>query len=140
MAEVLGRGEIDAAEDIRYELVEVPEWGGFVRVRGLSGTQRGRFEALTAADNSRRRTRASEKRRVDVLASVTARLCANCMVDGAGKRLYNDDEIEELGAKSASALQRVTEVAMRLSGLSDGDMDEMTEAMAADPFEGSSSA
>ena len=140
MAEFLTREAILAAEDVKFEVVEVPEWGGSVRVRGLSGTERGRFEALVTSDDSKRRSRGTERRKIDLLASVTSRLCAKCIVDESGKRLFSDHDVEQLGAKSAAAIGRVSEVAMRLSGLSGDDVDELAEAMASDPFDGSSSA
>ena len=41
----LSRDTILQREDIKTEDVEVPEWGGTVRVRGMSGVERDAFEA-----------------------------------------------------------------------------------------------
>ena len=41
----LNREAILAAEDLPRELVEVPEWGGAVYVRALTGAERDQFEA-----------------------------------------------------------------------------------------------
>ena len=41
----LSREEILSVHDIVTEEVDVPEWGGIVRVRGMSGVQRDAFEA-----------------------------------------------------------------------------------------------
>ena len=41
----LSRDAILQREDIKTEDVEVPEWGGTVRVRGMSGVERDAFEA-----------------------------------------------------------------------------------------------
>ena len=41
----LSRDAILQREDIKTEDVEVPEWGGTVRVRGMTGVQRDAFEA-----------------------------------------------------------------------------------------------
>jgi hypothetical protein len=56
-----------------------------------------------------------------------ARLAAFCLVDQNGKRLFRSDaEVKRLGEKSAQALTRVVEVASRLSGLTDDDVEELT--------------
>ena len=41
----LTRDAILQATDLTFEDVAVPEWGGVVRVRGLTGTERDAFEA-----------------------------------------------------------------------------------------------
>ena len=42
---VLTRDKVRQAPDIEYEYVEVPEWGGTARVRGLTGTECDAYEA-----------------------------------------------------------------------------------------------
>ena len=42
---LLTKERILAVDDIVTEDVDVPEWGGTVRVRGLSGTERDAFES-----------------------------------------------------------------------------------------------
>ena len=41
----LSRDDILKAEDLTTEEVDVPEWGGTVLVRGLTGRERDEFEA-----------------------------------------------------------------------------------------------
>ena len=41
---LLSRDEILAASDLTKELVEVPEWGGSVYVRAMTGTERDSYE------------------------------------------------------------------------------------------------
>lgn len=102
----LSKAEILAADDLPMESVEVPEWGGLVLVRGMSGLERdGISQGLRQADGKMD----LEKFRTSV--------CACSMVDEQGKRLFSDAEVEALGAKSTTALDRVYEVASRLSGL-----------------------
>ena len=45
MGALLTKEQMLAADDIKSERVEVPEWGGDVMVRGLTGTQRDAWEA-----------------------------------------------------------------------------------------------
>lgn len=118
---LLTADQILSADDLQTEEVEVPEWGGSVLVRGMSGTDRDRFEAAMMKDNM---SGISKDR---ALENYRARLAAACMVDEAGKRLFRSDaETRRLGEKSAQALTRVVEVASRLSGLTDGDVEELT--------------
>lgn len=117
----LNADQILSADDLQATAVEVPEWGGSVLVRGMSGTDRDRFEADMMKDNL---SGVSKDR---ALENYRARLAAACMVDEAGKRLFRSDaETRRLGGKSAQALTRVVEVASRLSGLTDDDVDELT--------------
>ncbi|MFF8942844.1 hypothetical protein ACF1A5_11345 [Streptomyces sp. NPDC014864] len=117
----LSADDILNADDLQREAVEVPEWGGSVLVQGMSGTERDRFEAsmLNKNMNGVDKDKAMERYR--------ARLAAACLVDQDGKRLFRSEaETRRLGEKSAQALTRVVEVASRLSGLSDDDVEELT--------------
>lgn len=116
---LLTRDAILAADDLSFEDVPVPEWGGTVRVRTLSGTERDAFEASIVEQRGK-------KSSVD-MRNIRAKLAARTIVDEDGKRLFSERDVELLGAKSASALQRVFEVAQRLNGLSDGDVEELVK-------------
>ena len=104
---------IAAAQDTLTETVEVPEWGGSVLVRGLSAMQADEYRKAQFKGKGKRM-------RLDMTLA-HARLCALCMVDEAGKRLFSDTQVAVLGRKSGKAVDRVYEVAARLSGLSDDD-------------------
>lgn len=115
----LGRDEILNADDLTTEVVEVPEWGGKVRVKGLTGEERDQFEASVIGENTKNKRRN--------LGNLRARLVAMAVVDGEGKALFKRGDIPALGRKSAAALDRVFEKAMELSGMRDEDIDELTE-------------
>lgn len=116
---LLTRDAILAAPDLLTEEVSVPEWGGTVLVRGLTGTERDAFEEEMIV-------RRGQHRDVN-LANFRARLLVKAVVDKAGKRLFTRADMEALGCKSAAAIQRVFQVAMRLSGMSDEDVEELTK-------------
>ena len=63
-----------------------------------------------------------------------ARIVAWCVVDSEGSLVFHDGDIPALNAKSGAALERVVEVAMRLSGMGDDDVEELAEAMKDNPF------
>lgn len=117
----LSADQILDAKDLPCEDVEVPEWGGTVRVRGLDGAERDKFEARFVGDDGKASTKGK------ALELYRARLVAACVVDEQGKRLFQGDAVvRRLGEKSAVALQRVCDVAMRLSGMSEDDQKELT--------------
>ena len=120
---LLTKEAILAAPDLSTERVTVPEWGGDVLVRGLSGTERDAFEQDIV-----QLRREGKKTVTDTdLHNVRAKLVARSIVDEKGARLFEDGEIEALGRKAALALQRVFEVAQRLSGLTDEDVEELAK-------------
>lgn len=114
---LLTREQILAAADIPTERLAVPEWGGDVLVRGMSGTERDAFEASIVATEGK-------KTRVK-MENIRARMAAQCMVGEDGKRLFSPADVELLGKKSAAALNRVFEASQRLSGLADKDLEEL---------------
>lgn len=110
----LTKDQIVAAVDIKTELVDVPEWGGAVAVRGLTGLERDAFEQTMV------RVDEAGKRQPD-LSNMRAKLCAACIVDGeTGDRLFTDQQLAELSNKSSVALDRVFRVAQRINGMGDG--------------------
>lgn len=116
---LLSKDQILAAEDTSFEDVAVPEWGGTVRVKALSGAERDQFEQSVMQRKGKR---------FEVNArNMRAKLVAVSVVDEDGNRLFADADVEALGKKSAAALDRVFTVAQRLSGLTDEDVAELEE-------------
>jgi hypothetical protein len=132
MATFLTRDDILKVQDLKVEEVPVPEWGGVVLVQGLSGTGRDDYEQTIVVQKGKD-TRVNMR-------NARAKLVALSVVDEQGRRLFSDADVSALGKKSAAALQRVFNVASRLSGISDEDLKELTEELEESPFEGSASA
>jgi hypothetical protein len=129
---ILGREAILAADDIATETVPVPEWGGAVLVRGISGKERDQFEVELIEGKGKNR---------DVnLRNLRAKLVAKSVVNEAGALLFGAADIDALGNKSAAALQRVYIVASRLAGLSESDVDDLTDDLGNAESAGSGSA
>ena len=112
---MLTKDQIFEIKDLQVELVDVPEWGGQVYVRGMSGSERDAFEASVVD------LRGSTQK-VN-MQNIRARLVSLTTCDQEGNRLFSDSDIIELGKKSAIALQRIFDVAQRLSGLSKEEMN-----------------
>lgn len=115
----LSAEQILNSDDLTYEDVKVPEWGGIVRVRELPGTERDKFEAQFVGKDG-------ASVRAEGLEGFRSRLAAAAIVDENGKQMFRSvAETKRLGEKSASALQRVCDTAMRLSKMNEDDVKEL---------------
>ena len=124
---VLDRNSILQASDVVIESLEVPEWKGTVYVKSMSGQERDSFEASLVSKDGKN----------PVYANIRAKLVVRTACDETGKRLFSEADIPDLTRKSAAALQRIFEVAQRLSGISSKDVEEMTGELKNDQLEDS---
>ncbi len=113
---LLSAEQIEAADDRTHEDVPVPEWGGTVRVVGLSAADRDAYEAAFVD--------AKGKPAVQRLRNVRAKLLVKCLVDEDGNRLFSDDKAKALGQKNGAVVDRLFDVARRLSGIGQGAVAE----------------
>lgn len=120
MTDFLSKEAIFSTDDRKYVTVHVDEWGGDVRIRSLTGRERDEFEGKnTETKNGRSKVKFENFR---------ARFCALCIVDASGAPLFvTNAEITMLGNKSVKALQRVFNACQDLNGMSDSDVEELTE-------------
>lgn len=122
MSNALTRDAIIGIKDLKTERVEVPEWGGYVFVKTLTGRERDAFEAETM------KTKKGQKPGEGNYENFRARFVALTMVDENGAQIFTTrQEIAVLGTKSVAALQRVFNKAQELNGMSEEDVDDMTE-------------
>ena len=127
----LTKEAILAIDDRLYEDVEVPEWrtegskdAPLVRVRSLSGMELDKFQASILTGKGKNR---------DVnLKALRSKLVALTVVDGLGDPLFTDADIQALGNKNASALNRIFQKAQELSGLNEEEVEEMVKNSEAD--------
>ena len=112
----LNRDAILAANDVKVERVEVPEWGGHVFVRLLSGTERDAFEQ----SNVKIKGKQSEVN----LTNIRARLAVLCVCDETGARLFKDADATALGAKSGAVLDRIFDAASALNKIGKAQQEQ----------------
>ena len=117
---LLSRKNVLEAEDLVIEKVDLSEFkgyeGGFVYVRNLGGLARDKFEGSLVGKDGK----------TPVYDNIRAKLVARTACDETGKRLFTDADIDILTMKSAAMLQKIFEVAQRLSGIGAKDIEEMT--------------
>lgn len=115
---VLSKKSILSADDLAFALVPVPEWGGDVRLRTLSSMERDSFEATVAPTGKSKKAN---------LHNFRARLLAMVIVDDAGKEMFNEAEVAQLGRKSAKAMERLFDKARVMNGFSEEDVQELAK-------------
>lgn len=107
------------ADDLAYEDRDVPEWGVKVRVHGLTGTDRDAYEARAVA--VKRGSQDVELR----LQDFRSRLLVKCLHDPeTGERVFDDKDVAKLGRKSGVVIDRLFDVARRLSGMSQEALED----------------
>lgn len=127
---ILSRDEILTANDRKTEIVPVPEWGGEVIVRSMSGFERDAFEASVAQSKNGKQT--------TNLSNIRARLVAKCVVDEQNRPLFvTKDDVLALGEMSAAALDRVFAVCQELNGMTKKDVEDLVEDFGDDPSDDS---
>ncbi|RMB81277.1 hypothetical protein [Streptomyces shenzhenensis] len=115
---LLSKDQITAADDRKWEDVPVPEWGGTVRLLGMSGTERNAYQSsLVVLGHDGKPQRMN-------MADQLAKLVAKCLVGEDYERLFTDKEVKALGAKNGAVLERLGKIAQRLSGLRKEDMED----------------
>lgn len=111
----------------QIEDVPWPEAGTSIRVRGLTGLERDRFEQAIY-DNQERRSRARKKPGAKPVPAIPFRLAliVRSIVGEDGSRLFGDDEYTAVGERlPADVTERVFEAARRLSGMTEKDAEDL---------------
>lgn len=112
---LLTKGDIIAAQDLKSEDVEVPEWGGTVRVQEMSGFARDQYDASLIAYRE-------AIAKGEPVPSVRSALCAAAIVDVDGNLVFTTKaDIEALGKKNAAGLNRVFDAAARLNRMGEAE-------------------
>jgi len=108
MSDYLSREEILTADDLGEEDVDCPEWGGKVRIRGMSEAKRQHI-SKTATING------------EIDSEKLARLL---FIHGVINPEFDDSDYEALGKKSSAALQRVVVSVLKINGQGVEDAEE----------------
>lgn len=134
---MISKDRLKAIADIKSEEVVVPEWPNDDgtpskwTVRGLS-TREGDSYEQGLIDAKRKGAKLN-------MANMRARLVVKCVVNEDGSRYFTDADADWLGDKSASAMRRLHDVASRLCGMSQQDMEDIEKNLQSIPADSSSS-
>ena len=111
------KADIVAFNDLKSETIEVPEWGGSVTIRRMTGGERDAYEADIFESKGAQLQLKRENFR--------AKLIARCLVDDNGERMFSDGEIAALSKKSAAALDRLFAACQRLNGMTGAEQEKI---------------
>ena len=121
----LSRDDVLKADDLEIVDVDVPEWGGIVRVRALSGTARDAYDAsLVRMGTNGQPLRDRDGEPVMDITNRRAKLIVLAVVNDDGDPLFSLADVAALGAKSGVALERVADAIERLSGMNDEAVED----------------
>lgn len=116
----LSKDDIFRADDILTSDVEVPEWGGTVRIKAWTVAQ-GDMYGEKLAKHHKDETFMSQFREFMVAQSV---------IDENGKLMFCTADIVKLGQKSPAALKRIVLAVQELNKLQNGALEKGDEAEA----------
>ena len=121
----LSKDQILNARDMRVEAVNVPDWGGQVFVRTLTGPERELLE-------ERLSKKASNIDFMILLLVLT--LC-----DEQGNRLFTEKDSASLKQKNSAVLLHVFQAASRLNAVSTADVEDLAKNSESAPGDDSGS-
>lgn len=118
---LLSKDAILAAQDRKSKIVDVPEWGGEVRLMEMSGEDRLLYlsSILSYVTDKKGNTSVQANN-----ANADSKLLARVIVDEDGKRLFSEEEIIALGQKNGVVLDRLVNEANELNALNPSAVDE----------------
>ena len=121
----LSKAKILAAKDVKLsEAVPVPEWGGDVYIRTISGTERDKFEEAYSEQKMK---------------AFRVRFLVMTLADESGERLFADADIDALGGKSSVVINRLFDKAWQHNAFTDEAVDALGNDSPTAPSESSTS-
>lgn len=115
------------ALDRQKEDVPVPELGNgsVIPVWGMTPRERTEFED--------KYSRSSKAAKAKAKIQIRERYVVECCRNDDGSRIFTADQIEKLGQRSGVVVERLVNAALRLSGVTDSDLEELTKNSDAAP-------
>jgi len=101
----LNREQILSSKDREIIVLDIPEWGGEVRLMAFSG---GSAESISPEDS-------------------ISKVVALSVVDDDDNLVFSEEDIDALKTRSARVLKRVFSEALKLNGLGDSAIEDATK-------------
>lgn len=125
MSDALNRNMIMDCKDIAVQKIEVPEWGGHIYLRTLSGAGRDAWEYCAFGGGNREHA--------------SATLVYHCAVDEKGRKLFSVNDIAGLSQKAGSAISRLAKIIAIAGGLFGGATEQAEKNLPSDQSDDSGS-
>lgn len=115
----LSKHDILNADDKAVHWVDVPEWGGQVGLREMTGAERDQFERV-ADDYSKGKPSG---------ANLASHLLCLTLCDESGDRLFTAEDVEALAAKNGNIIYRLSMKAAEISSIDDNALTEASDEL-----------
>ena len=102
------------ANDETIEELDMPEWGFKVHIRTLRARERDVFYKSCVGKDGRQQ----------YPENMHARFCALVLCNESGDRLFSDQQVAQLGNKSARALDRIFDAGQKLNKMNSDAVEE----------------
>ena len=109
----LTKDDIFKVDDLPTKDIDIPEWGGTLTIRTLTGAERDQFESAFVNQDQ-----------IDIR-GLKARLIQLTVQNGDGQPMFTKADLQKINSKSASVIDRIFQESQRLSGLTKEDVDEL---------------
>jgi len=130
---ILTKDDILQADDLKIEEVWSPEWKGVAIIMALSGMERDRLEESMFVGEGLDRKQTMENLRAKLVAASVIESKENPI------RIFTQEDVVDLGKKSAKALDRVFSAVQKLNGMRAEDVEAMIANLGKGQSESSSS-
>lgn len=121
----LTKEEILNASDMELVRVDIPEWGGEICLKPMTGRNRDDFDSYIA--------RQTKGERLD-MKGVRVRLVALCLCDDKGTLMFSTpDDMKALNAKSNKVINDLFNTVQKINGIGDDEVKELVGNLEADP-------
>lgn len=111
---ILSKSDILNANDREYTDMEIPEWGGSIRIYVMSLRERMVLEDLVGIKDNKTKSKAestsSQQEKIMYLLRI-------CLKDGKGNNMFNENEISELLDKDSKVIYRIFEKCIEVNNL-----------------------
>lgn len=120
---VLSFDEIIAADDLETVKVPVPEWGGAVLMRTMSGKRRDEYIQILQG----RMVGTGKGRTLKNYRGLSALLLKECFIKTDGSPLFDTKQVAKLQEKNGSVISRLVEKAQEMNGLTDDEVEKISK-------------
>lgn len=120
-----------SAAQVRTEIVPIPELGGSVKVRELSGALRNLYESAAIQLSQGGDGKSMGKTYVQMIAA--------CVVDVAGQPILKENDARRIIVKHPRAATRLREAIFNISGMDADDAEALAEGFGDDQSDSSTS-
>lgn len=110
------RDQIMKAKDITSEMLEIKEWGVTVEVRTMTARERARVMENSVDPNTGKAS----------ISTMYPEIAISCVYDPeSGEKVFDNKDKELLLDKSGAVLEKIAQVAMKLSGMTEESQGEL---------------